>query len=103
MSTHSSTLAWESLWIEEPDGLQYMGWQRFRHDWVIEYSCIYKLDNQQGPTVYNKELCSILCKNLYGKKRSRRNKWMDIGICIINSLFCTSERYTTWLINCTPI
>ena len=62
---------------------------------MIEYSCIYKLDNQQGPTIYSKELYSIRRKNLYGKKESRRNEWMDICICIINSLFCTSERYTT--------
>ena len=25
MATHSSTLAWEILWIEEPGGLQSMG------------------------------------------------------------------------------
>ena len=25
MATHSSVLAWEILWTEEPDGLQFMG------------------------------------------------------------------------------
>ena len=30
--THSSILAWRSLWTEEPDGLQSMGSQRVRHD-----------------------------------------------------------------------
>ena len=34
MATHSSILAWRILWIEEPGGLQSMGWQRVRHDWV---------------------------------------------------------------------
>ena len=29
---HSSTLAWEILWTEEPDGLQSMGSQRVGHD-----------------------------------------------------------------------
>ena len=28
MSTHSSILAWEIQWTEEPGGLQYMGLQR---------------------------------------------------------------------------
>ena len=27
---------------------------------------IYKIDNHQGPTVYHKELCSLLC-NMYVK------------------------------------
>ena len=32
MATHSSILAWRIPWIEEPDGLQYVGLQRIRHD-----------------------------------------------------------------------
>ena len=32
MATHSSILAWESLWSEEPGGLQSMGSQRLGHD-----------------------------------------------------------------------
>ena len=31
-ATHSSILAWESPWIEEPGGLQSMGSQRVGHD-----------------------------------------------------------------------
>ena len=34
MATHSSILAWESPWTEEPGGLQSMGSQRVRHDWA---------------------------------------------------------------------
>jgi len=34
MATHSSILAWRIPWTEEPDGLQSMGLQRVRHDWV---------------------------------------------------------------------
>ena len=34
MATHSSTLAWEIPWMEEPDRLQSMGSQRVRHDRV---------------------------------------------------------------------
>ena len=29
---------------------------------------VYKIDNQQGPTVQNVELCSIFCNNLYGNR-----------------------------------
>ena len=32
MPTHSSILAWRTPWIEEPDGLQSMQWQRVRQD-----------------------------------------------------------------------
>ena len=32
MSTHSSILAWEITWTEEPRGLQCTGLQRVRHD-----------------------------------------------------------------------
>ena len=31
-ATHSSILAWEIPWTEEPDELQSMGLQRVRHD-----------------------------------------------------------------------
>ena len=34
MATHSSILAWEIPWTEEPGGLQSMGLQRVRHDWA---------------------------------------------------------------------
>ena len=32
MATHSSILAWEIPWTEEPGGLQSRGSQRVRHD-----------------------------------------------------------------------
>ena len=32
MATHSSILAWRIPWTEEPDGLQFIGLQRVRHD-----------------------------------------------------------------------
>ena len=38
MTTHSSILAWEIPWTEEPGGLQFMGLQRVRHHWVTEHS-----------------------------------------------------------------
>ena len=32
MATHSSTLAWEIPWTEEPGEIQSLGMQRVRHD-----------------------------------------------------------------------
>ena len=34
MVTDSSILAWKIPWMEKPGGLQSMGFQRVRHDWV---------------------------------------------------------------------
>ena len=38
MATLSSTLAWKIPWMEEPGGLQFLGSQRVRHDWVTSLS-----------------------------------------------------------------
>ena len=38
MATHSSILAWEIWWTEEPGGLQSMVSQRIRRDWVSTIS-----------------------------------------------------------------
>ena len=40
MATHSSILAWEISWTEEPGGLQSMGSQRVGHDWATHYLSI---------------------------------------------------------------
>ena len=34
MATHSSILAWEIPWTEEPGRLQSMGLQRMGHEWA---------------------------------------------------------------------
>ena len=34
MATHSSILAWQTSWTEEPSGLQFMGPQRVGHNWA---------------------------------------------------------------------
>ena len=39
-ASHSSILAWEIPWTEEPDGLQSMGSQRVGHDWVTSLSLL---------------------------------------------------------------
>ena len=68
-------------------------------DWHA-HNAIFKIDNQQGPTVQHRELCSIFCNNLNGKRIWKR---LDTCICITESLCCTPETNTTLLINYTPI
>ena len=38
MATHSSILAWNIPWTEEPDGLQVMGLWRVKYDWVTKHA-----------------------------------------------------------------
>ena len=40
MAPHSSTLAWQIPWMEEPGGLQSMGSLRVRHDWATSLSLL---------------------------------------------------------------
>ena len=43
IATHSSILAWETPWTEEPGGLESMGSQRVEHDLVTENAHSLKL------------------------------------------------------------
>ena len=49
LATHSGILAWRIPWTEEPGGLQSMGSQRVRHNWVAN---IFSL-SQVAPVVKN--------------------------------------------------
>ena len=61
---------------------------------------IFRKDNQQGPAVEHRELCSMLCGSLDG-----RGVWgrMDTRICMAESLCCPPETITTLLICYIPI
>ena len=37
IATHSNILAWKIPWTEEPGGLQFIGSERVRHNWVSTY------------------------------------------------------------------
>ena len=43
MATHSSILAGESAWTEEPGGLWFIGSQRVGHDWTTKHTYIYPM------------------------------------------------------------
>ena len=58
------------------------------------------MDNQQGPIVQHRELCSILCGSLDGWGVWGR---MDTRIFMAEHLCCPPETITTLLIGYTPI
>ena len=71
-ATHSSILARDVAWTEEPSGLQSLGWQRAGHDWPAEcahtQSCLHP--NPQNlsmcPLHGERDFVSIFKKYLFG-------------------------------------
>ena len=70
ISTHSSILAWEIPWTEEPGGLQFMGLQRVGQDLVTacRHTCYYKILTigvigwgLSGNSMYH--FCNFFCKS----------------------------------------
>ena len=61
---------------------------------------MFKMDNQQGPAVQHRELCSVLCGSLGG-----RGAWgrVDTCVCMAEPLRCPPETITTLLIGYTLI
>ena len=48
MVTHSSILAWEIPWTEEPGGLQSMGLQRVGHDLVTKQQLFFITEKKKS-------------------------------------------------------
>ena len=57
MATHSSILAWEIPWVEEPDLLQSMGTQS--RTWLSTHSCKYTAENFSSPDPRNNQVNSL--------------------------------------------
>ena len=88
MVIHSSILAWEIPWIEEPGSLQSMGLQRVKHDWatniVIWTHCIAQ-----------RTLLNVM--TWMGRKFKRERIYVYPLFC------CTLENNSTLYSNYTPI
>ena len=75
-----------------------------RESWAVwgycAHTAIFKMDNQQGPTVEHIELCSMLCGGL-----DRRGVWgrMDTWTCMAESLHCSPESIITLFLSCIPM
>ena len=59
VATRCSTLAWETLWTEEPSRLQFMGPQRVTHDWATEHALSLTFE-EQSPRVVDTVGCELL-------------------------------------------
>ena len=60
------------------------------------HSPIFKMNNQQGPTAWHRELCSMLCGSLV-ERSSGENRYMYIHIWL-EPFYCLPETITTLLI-----
>ena len=59
------------------------------------HTAIFKMDDQQGPTVLHRELCSMLCGSLDGRGVSGRT---DTCMSMAECLYYPPETVTTLLI-----
>ena len=64
MAPHSSTLAWNIPWMEEPGGLQSMGPQRVGHDLATEQQHAWESASEVWSTGGPALLCETLCNCL---------------------------------------
>ena len=67
MATHSSILAWEIPWTEQPGGLQSMGLQRVGHDWA-------HTDTRSIIPPYKGKSIVPCCKNIMPSLEARHKK-----------------------------
>ena len=102
MTTHSSILAWETLWTEEPGGLWSKGLHRVRHDWsdltqlTAQYSTGQYIANTKEESthtlseMYFNSLSSNACGEMTSFKHFNLVYLDDLGNHH-NKLFCCKE------------
>ena len=49
-----------------------------------KHTTVYRMDNQQGPTVEHREVYSILCNDLHGKRILKKKKRIHIYVELIH-------------------
>ena len=74
MATHSSILAWEIPWTEEPGGLQPTGSQRVDHDRSDSTHTAHSCSNND----FVHEISNIIILRVYfeGKSKGEFDEWM---------------------------
>ena len=91
MVTHSSILAWRIPWTEEPGGLQSMGPQRIRHNWVTNTFTFWNYNLKQKISKIN------LLQHRQAHELYRLNSWLlfinQIMNCSVSCPFQTQESY----------
>ena len=86
MVTHSSILAWEIPWTEEPSGLLFMGSQRVEHNWSNS-ACMH------AQAMNTSKLSKLLQQNLTSVHVGNRKT--DTGIMIKQTKFHCAE-HSVW-------
>ena len=66
MATHSSILAWEIPWTEEPVRLQSIGLPGVRHNLASEHALILYLKVAAAAAAKSLQLCPALCDPIDG-------------------------------------
>ena len=91
LAPHSSTLAWEIPWTEEPGGLQSMGSLRVGHNWATSLFTFHFHASEKEMATHS----SVLARDegawwaaVYGVAQSRTH-WRDLAAArfVINGLF----------------
>ena len=107
MATHSNIIAWKIPWSEEPGGLQSIGSQKIRHNWVTEHTGHTSLvSDEQSITVFffffsfadlinNSLQCSNFSNNL-SNLHTWREKWVFSAI-FTEERNRISLRWRAWL------
>ena len=102
MATCSSILAWKIPWTEELGGLQPMGSQRVRHDWVTEHAHkqLYIAPNSGWAMVLCQQSC--LWKSFHGphSRHSPPSPSSPQMVTILSFLLVTSFCLITWMWIC---
>ena len=90
MAPHSSILVWEIPWRQEPGGLQPMGSQRVRHNWVTEHTHIRAISELDGLVTWQLKInrrAKIISKG--NQIRELINEFSKARVHQVNSLFET--------------
>ena len=93
MATHSSIHAWEIPWTKEPGGLQSMGSQRVRHDWMTSFFQHYRI-------VKTKELHWLDSKQKLMKTKVKSDMGVKTGFPEWKNLLITDPNYSTFIEDC---
>ena len=75
MGTHSGVFAWKIPWVEEHGGLQSVGSQRVKHNWVTN---TFTLVTKLCPNLCDPADCSLSSSSLHGIFQARMPEWVAI-------------------------
>ena len=67
------------------------------------HTAIFKMGDQQGPSVWHRGLCSTLYGSLDGRGVwGRMDTYIYVCVCLAESIHCSPKTITTLLTSCTP-